>query len=251
MSGLSAVVITRNEERNIERCLKSLSFCDEIIVVDSGSTDRTGEIAKQFTKNVVSRAWTGYADQKNYGVSLATGEWVLSVDADEEITDELRSEITQLQRNPNGASAYSIPRRTLYSGRWIRHGGWYPNRLVRLFKRDDGKWIGEEIHERWESKGDTKALSGHIQHYSFDSISDQVARNNHYSTLGAKALHKSGVAFSWFSLVVKPQIKFVETYFIKLGMLDGFPGFVISVSAAYSVFLKWAKLRELEKDAKK
>lgn len=251
MSHVSAVVITYNEEKNIGRCLSSLRFCDEIIVVDSGSDDQTSDIAADYTDKLFVRPWKGYADQKNYAVQLASSEWVLSVDADEEVSDDLKQEIRRITGSSGRSAAYSIPRKTIHSGKWIRYGGWYPNRLVRLFRKSQGRWVGEEVHERWETPGEVGNLKEPLIHYSFNGISDQVKRNDRYSTLGAKSLQREGKKFSLFRLLVKPFSKFVETYVLKRGFLDGFPGFFISVSAAYSVFLKWAKLWELERSEKK
>lgn len=244
---LAGVVITRNEEKNIARCLNSLQFCDEIIVVDAESTDRTREISEKLKAKVVSRPWTNYSEQKNYAISLTDADWILSIDADEEVPPSLEKEILDSIASENYV-AYSVPRKTLHSGRWIRWGGWYPNRLVRLFKKENGKWEGDDVHEYWKAEGDIGQLGQDLVHYSFDSITDQVNRNNRYSTLGAVALKKSGKKFSLPKLFVKPLSKFIETYFLKLGFLDGYPGFIISVSASYSVFLKWAKLWEMEKN---
>jgi glycosyltransferase involved in cell wall biosynthesis len=243
---ISAVIIALNEERNIQRCLQSVGFCDEIIVVDSESSDKTREIARAHSARVVCQPWLGYVDQKNFATSLASHDWVLNIDADEEVSSELAEEIIRVHKD-NLYSAYLIPRKTIHSGRWIKHGGWYPNRFVRLYRSKAGKWVGTELHERWETAGQIGSLSGHLVHYSFSSISDQVQRNDLYSSLGAKQLSQKGIRFSPLRLVVKPLSKFAETYFIKKGFLDGYPGFIISISAAYSVFLKWAKLWELEK----
>jgi glycosyltransferase involved in cell wall biosynthesis len=245
---LSAVVITRNEEANIERCLKSLAFCDDIVVVDSCSTDNTVEIARKFTSNVVTRPWSGYAEQKNYANSLAKHDWILSIDADEEVSPELQNEIKQLLNSSPELHAYHMPRKTIHFGQWIRYGGWYPNRLVRLFRKSKGTWSDKELHEAWVTEGNAGSLTSDLIHYSFDGISDQVERNNHYSTLGAVKLRREGRNFSTLRLLTKSASKFFETYFLKFGFLDGYPGFIISVSAAYSVFLKWAKLWELENE---
>jgi glycosyltransferase involved in cell wall biosynthesis len=246
--GIAAVIITKNEEANIERCLQSLAFCDEIIVVDSYSTDRTVETCKKYCAKVSSRAWTGYVDQKNYANSLASQDWILSIDADEQVSAELRQEIQELLRAHPAQAAYSVPRKTIHSGQWIRHGGWYPNRLVRVFKRNEGSWRGGAVHEFWHTTGLVGELKGDLVHYSFENLSDQVERNNLYSTLGAQALVQQKCKFSTVRLIVKPISKFVETYILKLGFLDGYRGFFISVSAAYSVFLKWAKLWELRQN---
>lgn len=247
---ITGVVITHNEEKNIVRCLKSLDFCQEIIVVDSQSTDQTAELARKFTDKVFSKAWAGYTEQKNYATGLATSEWVINLDADEEVSAELRGETEgMLKKGGVIESAFSVPRKTLHFGKWIRYGGWYPNYLVRLYRPAQGKWVGEELHERWETGGAEGPLQGHIIHHSFTSIADQVRRNNRYSCLGAQRLMKEGKKFSLLGLLTKPISKFAETYVLKKGFLDGYPGFIISVSAAYSVFLKWAKLWELEKKA--
>lgn len=242
---LAAVVITKNEEKNIVRCLESLRFCDEIIVVDAESNDQTVYLAKQLNAKVFSVPWKGYVEQRNYANSLTKADWILSIDADEEVTAELRQEIVEKTNLNDGVVAYSLPRKTMHSGRWIRWGGWYPNRLTRLFKKDDGAWVGGELHEYWKANGKQGELKEDLIHYSFTDIFDQVHRNNRYSSLGALTLQKSGRPFSSVRLLTKPLSKFLETYLLKCGFLDGYRGFIISVSAAYSVFLKWAKLWEL------
>ena len=242
---LAAVVITHNEEGNIERCLRSLRFCDERIVVDAESTDRTREIAAEFADKVVVRKWLGYAAQKNFALTLTDATWVLSIDADEEVTPELKSEIETVLDLP-AAVAYSVPRKTIHFGRWIRHGGWYPNRLVRLFRKSEGRWSAEEVHEHWQTSGNVGELRGDLLHYSFLSLADQIDRNNHYSTLGAVQLQREGKRFSLAKMSAKTIAKFLECYFFKLGFLDGYPGLIIAVSASNSTFLKWAKLWELQ-----
>lgn len=248
---VSAVVITKNEEQNIDRCLSSLKFCDEIIVVDSMSTDSTIEIASKHTDKIFQQEWLGYAQQKNYAVNLSSNNWILSIDADEEVSPELKEEILDLLKTVPECSAYTIPRKTLHSGQWIKHGGWYPNRLIRLFDRSNGSWQGGDVHEYWNSNGLIGDLNKDLVHHSFENIFDQVERNNRYSTLGAVVLKNGKKKFSIMKLIGKPIFKFIETYFIKLGFLDGYLGFIISVSAGYSVFLKWAKLWELNKNEKK
>lgn len=245
---IAAVIITRNEAANIERCLASLGFCDEIIVVDSGSTDETVSLARAKGAKVFQREWAGYGAQKNHANSLSRFDWILSIDADEEVTPELRREIEAVVQSPGAKAAYSVPRKTIHSGRWIRYGGWYPNRVVRLFRRSLGRWTDSAVHERWETTGNVGELSSDLNHYSFRDIADQVVRNNVYSTLGALRLREEGGKFSLGKLLLKPVSKFIETYVIKRGFLDGYRGFIISVSAAYSVFLKWAKLWEVERD---
>jgi len=248
---LSAVVIAKNEEVNIGRCLSSLSFCEEVIVVDANSTDRTVEIARKHNAKVFVKDWAGYVDQKNFAVGLASCDWIISVDADEEVSESLKLEIKQILAGTPKETAFSIPRKTIHSGQWIRYGGWYPNRLVRLFRKSMGTWEGGSVHEFWKTSGEVGKMSSDLIHYSFESLADQVARNNLYSTLGAEALLESNKTFSCWKLIAKPITKFLETYLLKRGFLDGYRGFFISVSAAYSVFLKWAKLWELTRDGKK
>ncbi len=244
---LSAVIITKNEEDNLERCLKSLSFCDEIVVVDSQSSDRTVAIAKKYTDKVYDKEWQGFEAQRTLALQYTTNDWILSIDADEEVSLDLRNEIVSKLNGDENYTAYTCPRKTIHFKRWIKHGGWYPNRLVRLFKKSQGAWKGDAVHEFWHTTGAVGSLSSDLLHYSFTDLSDQVERNNKYSTLGAKKLVSGNKKFSLSKLLLKPTSKFLETYLLKLGFLDGYPGFIISVSAAYSVFLKWAKLWELER----
>lgn len=244
---VSAVIITYNEARNIERCLKSLSFCEEIVIVDAFSTDDTEKIAKKYVTHFETREWKGYTEQKNYANTLVHHDWILSVDADEEVSPELRDEIETAFATTSFV-AYSIPRKTYYSGHWIRYGGWYPNRVVRLFNRKYGSWVPLALHEYWKADGPVGKLKEDLLHYSFQSIADQVDRNNHYSSLGSRGLIQEKRQFSTFKMLTKPCVKFFENYFLKRGFLDGYIGFIIAVSSAYSVFLKWAKLWEFSRE---
>lgn len=244
---IAAVVITHNEEKNILRCLESLRFCDEIIVVDAMSSDNTVALANTIASKVVSRPWESYSSQKNFANSIAESEWILSIDADEKVSMELGLEIQAQLSTPGPETAFSVPRKTLYRGKWIKHGGWYPNRLVRLFKKNGGSWTNDELHERWVTEGPLGELQGHLLHYSFENFTDQVDRNNRYSTLGALRLHRQGARFSFTKMLAKPSSKFLETYVLKRGFLDGLMGLFISISASYSVFLKWVKLWELSR----
>lgn len=246
---LSAVVITKNEEKNISRCLSSLSFCDEIVIVDSGSTDATCKMASELGAKVIQQDWLGYAGQKNFGNSQAKGDWILSLDADEEVSPALRDQIMRAVQS-NDYLAYKIPRKTFHTGQWIKYGGWYPNALVRLFRKDSGSWGGDEVHEAFECTGKTGALSEPLIHHSFSSFHEQCIKNNEYSTLGAKRLKRVGRQYSFLSLIIRPPLKFFETFVLKRGFLDGKRGYIISVMAAHSVFLKWAKLWELESGEK-
>jgi glycosyltransferase involved in cell wall biosynthesis len=245
VSLVSAIVLTLNEAASINRCLESLSFCDEIWVIDSGSTDGTQTLARKYTPHVKEVPWKGFVETRNEALQWVSSEWVLSIDADEVVSPELREAILKAVHTDR-FSAYSMPRRTLHFDRWIRYGGWYPNRLVRLFKKSQGRWIGDGVHERWETDGHEGELTPDLIHYSFEGISDQVDRNNRYSTLAAQGLMDKGTHSSLVKILFKPPIKFFETFFLKRGFKDGYPGFIIAVSAAYAVFLKWTKLWELE-----
>jgi glycosyltransferase involved in cell wall biosynthesis len=245
---ITAIVLTLNEQSHIADCVQSLGFCDQVLVVDTGSHDATCSIARQSGAEVLQIDWRGYTECRNQALVHARHEWVLSIDADERVSTELEAELTRLLSGAGALEdAYTMPRKTIHFGRWIRYGGWYPNRLVRFFRKSQGAWRGDQIHEKWQTRGAQGSLKGDILHYSFADFSDQIARNNLYSTLGARKLARQGTKFTFVGLVVKTFSKFIETYFIKRGFLDGYPGFFISVSAAYSVFLKWAKLWELER----
>jgi glycosyltransferase involved in cell wall biosynthesis len=245
---ISATVIALNEERDLPRCLESLKFCDEIIVVDSGSTDRTVEVAKQFGAKVLVEPWRGYGAQKNFAMSQATSGWVLNIDADEVITPELREEILAEIGSDQPAAGYAVARKTFYLGRWIRHGGWYPNYVTRLSQKALGQWSEPNVHEVLEVKGELRRLKNPMLHYTFSDIADQVRTNMRYAHQGALDLHRRGVPASYLKLIVKPFGKFIETYFFKQGCLDGLPGFIISINAAHSMFLKYAYLMEMNRE---
>ena len=243
---MSLVVITLNEEANIERCLKSVPFAAEIIVVDSFSTDRTVEIAQKCGARVIQEKWRGFGAQKAFAAQAARHDWILSLDADEALSPELAQELQQKFTQLDPVAGYRLPRLSYHLGRWIRHGGWYPDYQLRLFNKKFAQWNTAELHEKVEVK---KALDlqSNLLHWVFKDISDQVKTNDRYSSLGADALYEKGKRFSLVKLVAKPISKFLETYFWKLGFLDGIAGFVISVGAAYSVFLRWSKLWEVER----
>ena len=241
---LSVVIITLNEEKNIERALKSVRWAAEIIIYDSGSSDQTIEIAKKMGAKVTSGKWLGFGPTKIIATQLASFDWILSIDADEEVSSELAQEIKTKFLNLNHELAFKIPRLSFFLGRWIRHGGWYPDYQVRLFNRKKSQWNSKVVHEKVEAISYLNFVS-HINHYVFTDIAHQIQTNNKYSTLLAQQLFKEGLGFSWFHFLTKPTVKFIECYIWKCGFLDGWPGYLIARNAAYSVFLKWAKLKEL------
>jgi len=247
---LSAAIITKNEEDKIGDCIDSLSFADEIVVVDSGSTDRTVEIAKSKGARVVFHEWPGHIQQKNYAIDQTTGEWILSLDADERVSPELKLEIIEILKNPK-ADGYAIPRLVYYINRWIRHCGWYPARKVRLFRRDKGRWGGENPHDRVFMTGPVEKLNGDIYHLSFDDISEHFRTINSFTGIAAKERGDKKLFAPWLAMVLRSKFTFFKMYFLKLGFLDGAPGLIISALSAYHVFCKYVKIWERQKNADK
>jgi glycosyltransferase involved in cell wall biosynthesis len=239
---LSVTIISRNEEDHIARAIESVTWADEILVVDSGSTDRTVEIAEKLGARVISRHWPGYGQQKNYAQQQAKHDWILNIDADESVPPELAREIQT--RIASGASGFRMPRKTFYLGRWIRFGGWYPNYLVRLADRRKASWSEPSVHEELKVQGSVETLSCALYHDAFPSIREQVLTNLRYAELGAANLKAAGRRPSLWKLVFKPIGKFFETFVLKRGFMDGAPGFIISVNAAHSMFMKYAFLLE-------
>jgi len=246
-SGISVTIIALNEEADLPRCLESLDFADEVILVDSGSTDRTVEIAKAKGAKVIQEPWHGYGAQKNFAMGHATRPWVLNIDADEVITPELREEIFREIASDKAADGYAVARKTFYMGRWIRYGGWYPNYVTRLVRRERGRWTEPNVHEELRVEGELRQLRNPMLHYTFSDTADQVRTNMRYARQGALDLSAKGMAPSYMKLLAKPLGKFCETYFLKRGFLDGLPGLIISVNAAHSMFLKYAYLMEMSR----
>jgi glycosyltransferase involved in cell wall biosynthesis len=240
-------VITKNEEDRIGACLDSADFADGMLVVDSGSTDQTKEIAEAKGAKVVVHDFDGHVEQKNRAVDLADTDWVLSLDADERLSPELREEIRLLLEDADPPAAYSMPRRTFYLGRWIDHGGWYPDRKVRLFDRRRARWGGVNPHDRVEVDGEVRALSGDIEHYSYRSLSDHLRQIDFFTTIAAREKHAAGQKPRLWRLLLHPIGKVIRMYLLKLGFLDGRAGFIVAVLGGYYVFLKYAKLWELSR----
>lgn len=244
---LSVVIIAHNEEARIGNCLSSVQWADDLLVViDPETSDRTAEIARDRGARVLVEPWKGFGPQKTFATAQAKHDWVLSLDADEEAGPGLSAEIQSKFSSLDRETAYRIPRSSFHLGRWIRFGGWTPDYQTRLFHRQHSGWNQEMIHEKVEALRWDK-LKHPILHYLFESLSDQVETNNRYSTLLAQKDFKAGKRFSGFKLVFKPWIKFIETYFWKMGFRDGLAGFIIAVGAAYSIFLRQAKIWELQK----
>lgn len=243
---ITATVITFNEEHNIAAALESLAWADEIIVVDSESTDHTFEIARRFTDRVVVRPWPGYSTQKNFAAEQATGEWIFSLDADERVSEELKREIEQIKQSADpAASAFEMPRSTFYLGRWIKHSGWRPDYKRRLYRRDRARWRGDYVHETLDVDGEIQRLKGNLLHYTVRDASEHHLRMDRYTTLAAEEAHTRGESVSILTLLLSPALVFVRSYLLKLGFLDGVPGFAIARFAAHYDFLKKLKLWEM------
>lgn len=247
---VSLVIISLNEEDNIERCISSCPWASEVILLDSGSTDRTTEIAKKNGAEVFVEKFRGYREQKQRATELAKNDWIISLDADEALSPQLSQEIQNSFAHNQQKDGFEMPRKSFYMNRWITHGGWYPDKQLRFFNRQKAKWVGGHVHER-VSAANVASFKSPILHWVFKDLKDQIDANNRYSGYGALDLFHKGKKFSVLKLIFKPISKFLETYLVKRGFLDGLPGFIISVGAAYSVFLKFSKLWELEQGEKK
>lgn len=242
--GVSAYVITFNEEDNIRDCLESITWADEIVVVDSFSTDKTVQICRAYTDRVFQREWPGFLDQKNFALEHTTNTWVLNIDADERVSPALRDEIIEELKRDDAVDGYYIPRHTYYLGRWINHGGWYPNYQLRLFRRDKGRWAGEQLHEKVAVKGKTKTLRNDLLHFAYRSLSDQLKTIDQFSRASAEIMGEKGIRGTPFHLLVRPPIKFLETYIYKQGFRDGIPGLINAIAFSFYVFMKYAKVWE-------
>jgi glycosyltransferase involved in cell wall biosynthesis len=247
---LAACIIAFNEEDRIGDCLDSVAWADEILVVDSGSTDRTVAIASAKGARVIVRDWPGYAEQKNFALGRAAADWVLSIDADERVTTELAAAIRGLLAAPDeGVAGASMPRRTWYLGRWIRHGGWYPDRRVRLVRRGRGRWEGEHVHERLVADGSVRALDGDLLHLTYRGLADQLRTIDRYTTEAARELSARGARGALGGMIVNPPLKFLKMYLLKAGFLDGVPGLCIALLAGHHASLKHMLLREIQREA--
>lgn len=250
MAKLSVVIITLNEEKNIARCLRSVEgLTDDIVVIDSGSTDLTLNICQTFGVKFHTSEWLGYAETKNYGNSLAIYPLILSLDADEALSEELRHSIIEVLKNQK-APAYSMNRLTNYCGHWVKHCGWYPDKKIRLFNKDAAYWSGSLVHEaiKFINGHNVIHLKGDILHYSYYTIADHVAQANKYTDLTAKKAFEEKKRVTIFHVLISPVVKFLRDYFLKAGFLDGYYGFVICRISAFATFLKYSKLRKLYTD---
>jgi len=243
---ISAIIITHNEADRLERCLKGLSWCDEIVIVDSGSTDETVAVAEKYTNRVFIEDWKGFGAQKQSALSKAAGEWVLSVDADEVISSALSEEILCSIKKEKNVDGFLIPRKNLYVEKWLRFGGQYPDYVLRLFRKKAGKFTESIVHERVIVEGKTKKLKTPIIHYAFENLTDRIEKLNNYSSLSARQMLLSGKTVGSFSPLVHCTSLFIKDYIFRLGFMDGWEGFNVALLKSLGAYFKYAKLRELQ-----
>lgn len=245
MSKLSCVIITYNESRNIRRCLESVSWADEIIVVDSFSTDDTKKIASEFTSRIFDLKWEGFGPTKEYAVKQATGDWILSLDADKQVSEKLKKEIQKIVQSGDPLDGYFVPRRSNFLGRWMKHGGWYPDFVLRLFRKNKGDFTSRLVHEEVLVKGKTGQLKNDLLHYTDPDYDHYLEKLNRYTSMDALLHHQEGKAGSSINLLIRPAAAFFKAYLFKRGFLDSLPGLILAVSSAFHVFAKYVKLWHL------
>lgn len=254
MIKLSAVIITYNEERNIARCINSVkSFADEILVVDSNSTDNTVAIAGSLNARVVKQAFLGYAGQRIFTDNAAANDWVLMLDADEYVSEELGKSIAAIMSGPS-AVAYKFSRLNNYNGKWIKHGTWYPDKKIRLYDRTKGTWHGGNVHEYWaphDANANTAIIKGDLFHDSFASLADHLNKINKYTDLAAKDAVAKGRTASLWKIWLSPKWTFINNYIIRLGILDGYEGYIIATLSAHMTFVKYNKIRQYSRENRK
>lgn len=245
---LSVAIITYNEERMIKRCLESVKWADEIIVVDSGSTDMTVKTAKKYGAKVVNKKWMGFSKQKNFALSLAKNKWILSLDGDELVSPELAREIRETIVKQGAFYVYRIPRKNFYyGGRWLKHGSIYPDAAIRLIQKNRGAFRDVLVHEEIDSDSPAGILKHDIEHYSKPGIGDHINALSRYTTLDAQEAYSTGRRATGYSVLVKPLFFFIKRYIFKAGFLDGFEGFLYHIMSAWYLFIYELKLLELER----
>jgi glycosyltransferase involved in cell wall biosynthesis len=246
---VSVTIITLNEADHIAAAIDSAAWADEIIVVDARSTDDTVAIARSKGARVETRAWSGYVDQKNFAHSLASHDWIFSLDADERVTPDLAKEVRALLATDPPRNGYRVPRVAYHLGRWVRTTDFYPDYQTRLYNRRSARWTGLHVHESVNVDGGPGQLANELQHYSFRDLQDQIDRINRYTTLAARQMYERGQRTGPWALVAQPPAAFVRNYVLRRGFLDGTVGLTISLINSYAVFLKFAKLWELQKNS--
>ncbi|MGB2698388.1 MAG: glycosyltransferase family 2 protein [Candidatus Zixiibacteriota bacterium] len=247
MSKISAIVIVYNEEKNIRRCLESLTWADEIVVVDSYSQDRTKEIASSFTDKIFDVKWEGFGKKKEFAREKASCDWILSIDADEVVSDKLKREIKAIIETNEAPGGYYIPRLSNFLGKWIRHGGWYPDYVLRLFKKSQARFDLSLVHEKLILDGKAGFLKNELLHYTDPDIHHYLLKLDKYTTLGAERLFQESKGTSIFDLILRPPAIFLKMFILKFGFLDGWHGCLLAGLSSFHVFVKYAKLWHLRK----
>jgi glycosyltransferase involved in cell wall biosynthesis len=244
---VSAVIIAKDEAREIEACLESVAFCDEVLVVDSGSTDATVDLARAAGARVVVTDWPGYVAQKQRAAQMAANDWVLSIDADERVDERLRAAIERVRAaGEPDAAGFEVTRHTFYLGRWIDHGGWFPEWRVRLFDRRRGRWGGVDPHDHVELDGPKRRLAeGEVSHFTYRSVAEHLRQIDRFTTIAAREKVARGRTRSLLAMLFRPPARFLRMYVLRAGFLDGRAGFVLAALASYYVFLKYVKVWEL------
>lgn len=244
---ISVTIITKNEQQNIRRCLQSLSWADEIIVVDSGSEDDTVAICEEFGCRVYQEDWQGFGKTKQKAVSYAGNDWIFSIDADEEVTDALRERIITLFKEPVTVQAFRVHRRSFYLGKMIKHSGWNKDYPLRIFNRNAGGFNEKAVHESVHVEGTVERLQETLLHFTYPTLESHLQKMNQYSTLGAQTLFEKGYRVTVCGALFRGKLKFMKMYLLKAGFLDGLTGFVLALNSAFGVFLKYMKLWKLNR----
>ncbi|MFH0736048.1 MAG: glycosyltransferase family 2 protein [bacterium] len=244
---LSAIIIAKNEEANIKRCIKSLINCidDIVVIVDNSSTDNTLEVVNSFNVNCIRADWMGYAKTKEFAIDKTKYNWILWIDADECLTEELKTELTKLKNTKTENTAFKVARKAYFLGRWIKHCGWYPGYVPRLFNKNESSFNNNQVHEQLITNGPIGVLKNDLEHYTDPNIYHYFEKFNKYTTLAANEMDIKSKKINRTDIILRPLFLFVKMYFFRLGFLDGFPGFVLSVFSANYVFTKYCKLWEL------
>jgi len=248
MKKISVAIITKDEEKNIGACLESVKWADEIIVVDAGSRDKTLQICAEYGAKVFVEAWQGYGRQKNKAIEKAKNEWVLNLDADERVTPELAAEIAEVLDGVSELNGFYIPRKNFFGSRWIRHGGWYPDYNLRLFRQSKGRFQERQVHEKVILEGKVGYLKNPLEHRTYNSIKEFLQRQDLYSDLAAQEMFKEGKQYRFYDILFRPFWTFFQMYVLRAGFLDGYYGFLLARLYSYYTFAKYSKLKELMRE---
>ena len=243
---LTLAVITLNEVDRLEGCLTSVPFAQELLVVDSGSTDGTVELARSLGARVVQTDWPGHVAQKNRALNMATGEWVLSLDADERLSSGAAAQLAAFLAEPGDAQAVGLHRCSKWQGRFIRHGRWYPDRKIRLVRRGAGAWRGDDPHDRLWVQGPVRWIQADILHEPYRTFGEHLKTIDRYTAMSARSLSARGVRARWWDLALRPPLHFIDAFLLRIGFLDGWRGLALAALGAHYVWLKWSRLRGLQ-----